>query len=310
MLSTIGLQVSKTAWRFKALPLALIITVNSTWPVAAEKVKPVTSKANEEKSLMWEVTGNGITQPSYIFGTIHINCKNKLKFSAKRQEQFAKVQQLYLELDFDDPGLQKEISQNTQMPPGKNLRQLLTPKEYKKAQKYFADRLKLPLDFFSTTKPFVLTALATPSGLKCPVSSWEEVLTKMANQKKIEVRGLETVKEQFAVFNSITLKEEAAMLMEVVNDPEKSKKEFQKLLTAYDKEDLITLEKLSKADPRAKKITTALLDNRNRKWIPIIAKEAKAKSTFFGFGAAHLVGKQGVIALLRKAGYTVKPVRK
>jgi uncharacterized protein len=300
-LRKIGLKMRQTAWQCKALPFAILISANSLLPVAA---KP------GEESLMWEMSGNGLTQPSYIFGTIHINCTNRLKLSAKRQERFLKAKQLYLELDFDDPNLKTEIGQNTQMPPGKNLRQLLTPQEYKKAQKYFADRLKLPLDFFSTTKPFVLTAIATPSGLKCPVSSWEESLTKMANQKKIEVRGLETVKEQFAVFNTISLKEEAAMLMDVINNPEKSKKEFQKLLAAYDREDLTTIEKLSNADPRAKKITIALLDDRNRKWIPIIAREAKAKPTFFGFGAAHLVGKQGVIALLRKAGYTVKPVRK
>jgi uncharacterized protein len=301
-LRKIGLKIRQTAWQYKALPLALVITASCPWSVSA--------KLKSEESLMWEVTGNGLTQPSYIFGTIHINCKNRLQFSATRQKRFAKAQQLYLELDFDDPGLQNEISKNTQMPPGKNLRQLLTPQEYKQAQTYFADRLKLPLDFFSTTKPFILTALATPSGLKCPVSSWEESLTSMAKQKKIEVLGLETVQEQFAVFNKISLKEEAAMLMEVVNNPEKSKAEFQELLAAYNREDLTTIEKISNADPKAQKITVALLDDRNRKWIPLIVRAAKMKPTFFGFGAAHLVGKQGVIALLRKAGYIVKPVKK
>jgi uncharacterized protein len=302
-----GLQkISQIVQRHAALPLALTLSFTCAWPgiAASNKPTPIT-----EKSLMWEVTGNGLNQPSYLFGTIHINCKNRLKFSPKRQEVFAKAQQIYLELDFDDPTLQKQIGQNTQMPPGQNLQKLLTTKQYKEARKYFADKLKLPLDFFSTTRPFILTSLATPSGLKCPVDSWEEVIVKMAKQKKLEVRGLESVKDQFAVFDTISLKEEAAMLMEVIKNPAKNQQEFLKLIAAYNNEDLQLLEKITKADPEAKKFNTSLLDNRNRKWIPIITREAKSKSTFFGFGAAHLVGAEGVISLLQKAGYTVKPIK-
>jgi uncharacterized protein len=302
-----GLQkISQIVWQYKFLPLALTISITCAWPgiAATNKPKPIT-----EKSLMWEVTGNGLNQPSYLFGTIHVNCKNRLKFSAKRQEIFAKAQQIYLELDFDDPTLQTQISQNTQMPPGKNLQKLLTPKQYKQARKYFADKLKLPLDFFSTTRPFILTSLATPSGLKCQVNSWEEVIVRMAKQKKIELKGLEGVKDQFAVFNTVSLKEEAAMLMDAINNPIKNKQEFLKLIAAYNNEDLNLLETITKADPSSKKFITSLLDNRNRKWIPIITREAKSKSTFFGFGAAHLVGSEGVISLLQKAGYTVKPIK-
>ncbi len=304
-LRTISLhKISQIAWQYKTLPFALALSATCASPGMAASGQPITTK-----SLMWEVTGNGLNQPSYLFGTIHINCKNSLKFSTKRQEIFAKAQQIYLELDFDDPNLQKQISQNTQMPPGKNLKKLLTPRQYQQARKYFADKLKLPLDFFSTTRPFILTSLATPSGLKCPVDSWEEVIVKMAKQKKIEVKGLESVKDQFAVFDTVSLKEEALMLMDVIKNPTKNKQDFLKLIAAYNNEDLNLLEKITKADPNAKKFNASLLDNRNRKWIPIITREAKSKSTFFGFGAAHLVGSQGVIALLQKAGYTVKPIK-
>jgi uncharacterized protein len=306
-LRTNGLhKISQIAWQYKILPFALTLTAICAWPGMAASKKPTPVI---EKSLMWEVTGNGLNQPSYLFGTIHINCKNRLKFSAKRQEIFAKAQQIYLELDFDDPTLQKQIGQNTQMPPGKSLQKLLTPRQYKQARKYFADKLKLPLEFFSTTRPFLLTSLATPSGLKCPVDSWEEVIVKMAKQQKLEIKGLESVKDQFAVFDTVSLKEEAAMLMEVINNPTKNKQEFLKLIAAYNNEDLHLLEKITKADPSSKKFVTSLLDDRNRKWIPIITREAKSKPTFFGFGAAHLVGSEGVIALLQKAGYTVKPIK-
>lgn len=303
--SKIGLQLQRAVRQYRALPLVMALTISAAWPATAAKI----AKPTAAKSLMWELTGNGLTQPSYLFGTIHINCTNRLKFSGKRQKIFDKAQQVYLELDFDDPTLQTQIGQNTQMPPGKNLHQLLTAKEYKQARKHFADKLKLSLDFFSTVKPFILTSLASPSGLKCPVNSWEEVIVKMANSKKIEVRGLETVKDQFAVFDNLSLKEQAEMMMEAINNPVKNKREFLKLLAAYEKEDLQLIENLTKADPKAKKFMISLLDNRNRKWVPIITREAKSKPTFFGFGAAHLAGSEGIIALLQKAGYTVKPLK-
>jgi uncharacterized protein len=261
-----------------------------------------------EKSLLWEISGNGLGQSSYLFGTIHIQCKNKLVLSPERQKYFDRTQQLYLELDFDDPQLQTEMAKYTQMPPGQNLQKLLGPKKYRKAQKYFAKNLNLPLEYFSTTRPFILSALAIPTGMKCPTSSWEETLTKMAQQQNRVVMGLETVREQFALFDRLTLKQEAAMLMTVIDYPEQSKKGFQSLLAAYDRQDLKQLQTIIAADPSTGKFNKILLDQRNQKWIPLIDRAAKEKPTFFGVGAGHLVGKQGVIALLRKAGFTLRPL--
>jgi uncharacterized protein len=261
-----------------------------------------------EKSLLWEMSGNGLAKPSYLFGTIHLQCKNRLVFSANRQKYFNSTEQLFLELNFDDPNLKQEISKYTQMPRGQNLKKLLGPKKYRRAQQYFAKNLNLPLDFFSTTKPFVLAALATPSGLKCPTGSWEEVLTASAKQRKMPVQGLETVKEQFAVFETMSLQEEANMLMAIIDNPGASRKSFQSLLSAYNNQDLVQLQKVMNSDPSSRKFNRVLLDRRNQKWVPIITRAARSKPTFFGFGAAHLPGQQGVIALLRKAGYTVKPM--
>jgi uncharacterized protein YbaP (TraB family) len=51
-----------------------------------------------------------------------------------------------------------------------------------------------------------------------------------------------------------------------------------------------------------------LLDNRNKNWIPKIKAYAKEQPTFFGVGAGHLAGENGVINLLRKSGYKVSAV--
>jgi uncharacterized protein YbaP (TraB family) len=51
-----------------------------------------------------------------------------------------------------------------------------------------------------------------------------------------------------------------------------------------------------------------LLTDRNKKWIPKIETVARETPTFFGVGAGHLGGENGVIMLLKKAGFTVEPV--
>ena len=52
-----------------------------------------------------------------------------------------------------------------------------------------------------------------------------------------------------------------------------------------------------------------LLVRRNRNWIPVMGEMMMAKPTFFAVGAGHLGGDEGVVALLREAGYTVKPLK-
>jgi uncharacterized protein YbaP (TraB family) len=51
-----------------------------------------------------------------------------------------------------------------------------------------------------------------------------------------------------------------------------------------------------------------LVSGRNKNWIPLIIEDAKKSQTFFAVGAGHLAGPEGVIHLLRKAGYKIKPV--
>ena len=52
-----------------------------------------------------------------------------------------------------------------------------------------------------------------------------------------------------------------------------------------------------------------LLNTRNKNWIPVMGKMMLEQPTFFAVGAGHLGGEQGVVSLLRKEGYTVKPIR-
>ena len=55
-------------------------------------------------------------------------------------------------------------------------------------------------------------------------------------------------------------------------------------------------------------MTQSLVSDRNRDWMKHILTYIKNKSTFIAVGAAHLPGEEGLIQLLRDAGYTVEPM--
>ena len=56
-----------------------------------------------KSSLLWEITGKDLKQPSYLFGTIHIICKEDFFLPATVTEKFTKADKVFLEMDMDDP---------------------------------------------------------------------------------------------------------------------------------------------------------------------------------------------------------------
>jgi len=81
------------------------------------------------------------------------------------------------------------------------------------------------------------------------------------------------------------------------------------MVKLYKDQDLVGMQKMFEDDEEGiGKYEDVFLKNRNQNWIPVMEKMMSAKPTFFAVGAGHLGGSIGVIALLRKVGYNVKPL--
>ena len=98
------------------------------------------------------------------------------------------------------------------------------------------------------------------------------------------------------------------MLIKMLLNIDSSKKDFNEMLQLYKNKDIDQIKDLTTKEEDFAEYTGILLDDRNHNWIPVIGEQAKKQPTFFAFGAGHLGGEKGVINLLRKAGFTVKPV--
>lgn len=111
------------------------------------------------------------------------------------------------------------------------------------------------------------------------------------------------------IFDEIPYEQQAKDLVKMAQEGlEKSKETFSLMLKLYQEQDIEAMTKLVEEDSTQtiSNHSDKLLNNRNKNWIPKISEFANQKPTFFGVGAGHLGGENGVIALLRREGYTVK----
>lgn len=263
-----------------------------------------------DNAILWKISGNGLSKPSYLMGTVHMTCDTTLDKNILKA--LDETNQLYLEYDMDSPTLSEEMSAEAFMKDGKKMSQLVSPEDFKTVRDYVKKNFDLDLTTVEEYKPFMLTTMFYSKILDCPVQSYENELITVTKSQKEEVYGLETVKEQMQVFEDIPYEVQMQEIVRTTNGGfEKDVAEYKKMLDAYAHKDINKLQKITKETENILfiKYNDVLITNRNKNWIPRIDKIVKESPTFFGVGALHLGGKEGVIKLLRKKGYKVEPVK-
>jgi uncharacterized protein YbaP (TraB family) len=256
---------------------------------------------------LWEVSGSGISSPSYLFGTIHLMCADELKMPDIVKGKFDSSKQLFLEIDMDDPNMVTEMMSGMQMKGNTTLENLMG-KKFDSANTIFQSKTGIPLKMLNSAKPFLLMSMIYPSLLGCQPLSWEGEFQKMAKEKELELKGLEKLSDQMDIFEKIPYEVQSEMLIKMLQNIDSSKIAFTEMLGVYKTKDINKLYEMTTKDKDFGEYEGLLLNDRNHNWIPVIGEQAKKMPTFFAFGAGHLGGDKGVISLLRKAGYTVKPV--
>ncbi|WP_166670729.1 TraB/GumN family protein [Olivibacter sp. XZL3] len=269
----------------------------------------VTSKAQTEteETTLWEISGKDLSEPSYLFGTFHLLCPEDLILTANVKEKFEASKQLYLEIDFSDPNIGPKMMQHMQMR-DTTFHDLYDSATYQQLSDSLEKNAHLRLEMLNKTKPFALYSLVMIGTLDCQPASWELKLVEMAKTGGIPISGLETVAEQAAIFDTIPYKTQAEQLKGMILNPDSTRREIRDIIDLYKHQKLTAMNERITSDPLMEAYLDLMLYNRNANWIAVIGEQAKLKPTFFAFGAGHLAGEKGVINLLRKQGYTVKPI--
>lgn len=265
--------------------------------------------AQSNNTLLWEISGKGLKQPSYLFGTFHLLCPDDLILTDAIKTKLKATKQLALELDFDDPNMMTEMQQGMVLTNGKTTKDYLNKKDYQLVSQFFKDSLGVEMEQLATIKPFLLATFIYPKYLGCQPASWEMTLVQLAQAQQYEVLGLETPARQLAAIDIMSFEDQAKMLTESISEYNEMKNMFAEMVSIYKEQDVEKLYNFSNEYfNEYNGMEQAMLEARNREWIPIIEKWSKEKPTFYAVGAGHLGGKTGVIALLRDKGYKVTPV--
>ena len=262
----------------------------------------------KEKALLWKISGNGLKQSSYLYGTIHLMCSEQIKVDSTLKQSFAATKQLYLEINTSDPEMMSKAMQGMLMPEGESLEKLVSKAEYDSMSQIFQDKSGMPMLLMAKAKPMLLMSAVYPSLLGCAPEGWETRFQEMAKEKNLPIKGLETIEFQMSVFDTIPYKAQAIMLRDFLYNLDSTKKSFDEMLSVYLQKDINSLYEMTVKDPDFGNYEALMLNNRNNNWIAAISSAAKVKPTFFAVGAAHLGGEKGVINLLRKKGFKVIPV--
>ncbi len=277
------------------------------------EVRAQTNQPQNQSALLYKISGKGLKNPSYLFGTIHLICQKDMIPMEKFEAYLKQSDQIIMELDFDNPSEMQAMAGLTGLPTGKSLTDYLDEKQIKKIDEMTKEILQVPFDRLKNFHPLIFSTmlLRSPKAVGCSgPTSYEANFMQSAASKKIPIEGLETVAMQIKVINSTPLKKQAEGLHTLAKNPDKFMADFKALIETYKTQDIHKIYKAMQlqlaSDPS---FQAELLDNRNKKWIPKLEKAFKEKTSFIAVGAGHLGGKLGVVRLLRAKGYTLTPIK-
>ncbi len=291
--------------------------VRSTKNISAKN--PVKNKAAATKkasgsldnTLLWEISGNGLKQPSYLFGTMHLLCADDAKLSFNLKKAIRVADQIYFEIDMDDMSQMLSALKYARMTDNTKLSDLLTEEEYARIRKYFEkNKAILPFSMMERLKPYMLTSLIGETGMECEkTNGMEMIIMQEAEKYNKEIKGLETAEFQASLFDSIPYEKQAKELLNYIDSIDYHKNNTSELVKVYREQNLQKMEDLTvKTEGGIGEYLDLLVYNRNRRWLQQL-RSILEKPTLVAVGAGHLPGENGMIKLLRKAGYTVKPLK-
>lgn len=274
--------------------------------------------------LLWKISGNGLTRPSYVMGSHHFAPSSMLDEIPGMQQAFEGCDVVVGEMDmeasmsFDG---QMAMAQAMIAPADSTLDKLYSPEDYKIIEeafnKYCGD-MGIPFSMMNRLKPAAISmqmeALLSAKSLPDfdPNDAIDIAVQKRGKEMGRPAMGFETVEEQVGFIFDTPIARQAEDLLEMCQKDDSLEEESVTLVEAYMSQDLSRIEsvfndpELNSMDEDAMEI---LINKRNRNWIEKLVTMMPERACLVCVGAGHLFGDKGLLQLLRDRGYTVEPMK-
>jgi uncharacterized protein YbaP (TraB family) len=264
-------------------------------------------------SFVWKATGtNGASV--YLAGSIHMLTPDAYPLSAAFERAYTESDVLVEEVDIAEmtgTEVQMKTLMRGMLPPGQTLDKVLAPATVTLLNKAATD-VGAPMEALQRLKPWMIAL--TLEGLELQKAGFNPELGldmhfyNLAKKGGKTVQGLETVEYQISRFDEMTYEQQDRMLAESLKEMGTEKANVTKLTDAWKSGNAAAVERIVLGDLKADPfLYQRLLVERNKNWLPKIEAFFTNKTRALVLvGAAHLVGPDGLVAMLRAKGYKVE----
>ncbi len=261
--------------------------------------------SNKRSSLLWSIEKEGSV--SYIFGTMHVRDYRVHSFVDLVSPYIDKCQAFATEFHLNEMATIGSTGYQY-FPDGKIMADYLPPAKYAKVASMINKSFQIDVTQLGRLLPLLIINMISESILinseNMPLDS---VLWQYADKEQKELFGLESISDQFRIMSSIPIPYQLQSIVAIAKNPKSFRTKLKRMIDLYEKQDVDMLYKFSKRS--LGKQRKLMLYDRNKKMVDRISDEVMVgKSAFCAVGAAHLSGKYGLLALLKKKGFIVKPI--
>ena len=271
------------------------------------------NNSSSQKGFLWKVQSK--TGTAYILGSIHAYKSELFPLPKKMEDAFDKSDALAVEANINEikPDSMMTMINGAFYQDRSTLEKHLSKETYEMTVQKL-NEIGLPLELFQNTKPWFVALNVTSMELQKlgldPEYGIDKYFLKKAENKK-KIVELESIDYQINLLSGFSDAEQELFLVSAFRDLELLKGEINEILKAWNTGDTKTMESfVSKSlqdDPGMLPIYRKLVFERNKNMVSRIEGYLRTNEQYFVVvGAAHLVGKDGIIEILKKKGYLVE----
>jgi len=285
---------------------------------ASSQQTPKTEK--KYQGLLWEISGNGLTKPSYLFGTMHVSNKLAFHLADSFYTAIKSVDVVALETNpanWQDDYSKPNIYDSRAGAANYAYKFLDIPNDYLHKNTFALDKYESNIKLAMATEPAMINGMLYRTynqGADFEEDTYLDMYIfqtgSKLGKKMTGVENFEESEKLVAQAYKDAAKEKRNKSYERDYSYEDYVKSPYSIEDAYRKGDLDMLDSLEGKQFNSKAFLEKFLYKRNEIQANSIDSIIKSKTSLFvGVGSAHLPGKRGVIEMLRSKGYKLRAVK-